>query len=123
MNRSERRRNMKAVQLDGEQRLRIVNILGQQTGVLSQLKVWGRVIDKLELNPEEQSTMEVSINNGNIKWNSEKVVPLVKINLEDEEYRTMKGILETYTNFSNSDRRWLDPVMEEVRRIDESQTN
>ena len=101
---------MKAVQLDGEQRLRIINILGLQTGVLSQLKVWGCVIDKLELNAEEEVGMGVKRKDGGIDWNGKKIVPSVEINLEDEEYRTMKSVLETYD--TASDRRWLESVME-----------
>ena len=105
---------MKSVQLDGEQRLRIIHILGQQTGVLSQLKVWGCVIDKLELNAEEKLSMEVSNNDGATSWNPKKVALARKINFEDEEYRTMKGILETYAGFTASDRRWLEPVMDKL---------
>ena len=103
---------MKAVQLDGEQRLRIIDILGKQTGVLSQLKVWGCIIDNLELNAEEEVGMEVKRKDGTIGWNDKKIVPSVEINLEDEEYRTMKGVLETYDGFTTSDRRWLKSVME-----------
>ena len=105
---------MKALQLDGEQRLRIIWILSQQTGVLSQIRMWGKIIDRLELTPEEELAMEVTRKDGATGWNQKKIAVVRETNMEDEEYRTLKGVLKTYNGFTTLDQRWLGTLMEEL---------
>jgi len=105
---------MKLIKLDGEQRLRIIFVFGQQQGNVSQIRLWGRVVDKIDLNDEEKSLMSIKNDGKTIQWDQSKIISLKEFNLEEEEYNILKETLSSFPGFSSSDRRWLEPVMIEL---------
>jgi len=110
---------MKNLTLSVLQRIQLKALVGQQQGRAADIRLFTRIIDKLELNEEEQkrcsfqSTTIESLGQIKVTWDETATFD-TQIEFNGEEYGRIRALLETWHLFTKSDMdTWLKGVLEQ----------
>lgn len=111
---------MKSLKLSVLQRIQLKALVGQQQGRAADIRLFTRIIDKLELNEEEQAkcsyqshTIE-SLGQIKVVWDPTASFE-ADIELNGEEHGRLRGLLETWHLFTKNDMdSWLKGVLEQL---------
>jgi hypothetical protein len=108
--------------LDHQQRLNIIALLGAQKANVAEMRMFWKLQDALELTGEEKETIEYRIaTQGGIEvpsWNQAKGLPPREFDLSDAEVMRVKKCIEEWPQFFTApDRKWLEPVLEQLANV------
>lgn len=104
--------------MDTNRRIRSAAVVGQQKGNASQIRLWGRVMDKIELTEQEKASIEFIVLPDGVRWNVAKALeaPAKEVKLEEEEAHPLQGILANWGGFLPTDRSWLLPLLDALEK-------
>lgn len=111
---------MKTMELNGEQRFRIaIRMWPMKAPDLRMWRMWGRLLDKIELTAEEGAAIGLSTRQegGGQHWtfDTRKAQELKRsFEFEDSEAEALLDALTKPFDWPPGDRRWLDPIIQQL---------
>lgn len=105
--------------LDHTQRLNLHALLGAQRVDVGSIRAIWAVQDKIALNANEERALELKreMTGGRerVVWNPERSLPTKEFEFSDPEGARIKAAIQTWESYSvNTDRLWLEPLIEQV---------
>ena len=104
--------------LDHQQRLNVIALVGMQRGTVAEIRQLWALQDKLELDEDEklQINYRVVSQDGmeQVRWNSELPLPTRDFDLSLADCQKLRQILEEYTGYQVTDRKWLVPLLDQL---------
>jgi hypothetical protein len=105
--------------LDHQQRLNIISLLGAQRTNVGEMRMFWKIIDRLELDQEEKDTIQFKIATANgmeiPSWNAELRLEPKAYEFSDIELQRMRRIIDEWPHFITAvDRRWLTPLLDQM---------
>lgn len=103
--------------LDDTQRLNLHALLGAQRADVGSIRAIWAVQDKLALDADEEKAVALKreLVNGQERtvWNLSLSIPVKEFGFAEGEIARIKAAIETWDGYGvNSDRRWLQPLIE-----------
>ena len=103
--------------LDHTQRLNLHALLGAQRADVGSIRAIWAVQDKLALGVDEEEAIDLKreLINGQerVVWNPSLSIPVKEFGFAEGEIARIKAAIETWDGYGvNSDRRWLQPLIE-----------
>jgi hypothetical protein len=105
--------------LDHQQRLNMISLLGAQRANVGEMRMFWGIIDRLELNEEEKDAIQFKLATANgmeiPSWNAELRLEPKAYEFSDVELQRMRRIIDEWPHFITAvDRRWLTPLLDQM---------
>lgn len=105
------------IELDHIQRLNLHALLGAQRGDVATVRALWALQDKLALSPEEEQAIDLKREfvggQERVVWNSTSSIPAKEYDFSDREVARIRAAIHAWDLYGvNTDRRWLEPVIE-----------
>ena len=105
--------------LDHTQRLNLHALLGAQLADVGSIRAIWAVQDKLALSSEEEAAIELKREmvggQEHVVWKADLCLPAKELEFSDPQVSRIRSALQTWESFAtDSDRRWLEPLVEAV---------
>ncbi len=105
--------------LDHTQRLNLHALLGAQRVDVGSIRAIWAVQDRLALDADEEKAVELkremAAGQERVVWNPALSIPAKEFEFTDPELARIKAALQTWDSFgANADRRWLQPLVENL---------
>lgn len=108
-------RGMKTVELDLNERQHVSLILGsQQVGPLDAMTL-NNIFQKIKLSQTDELVIGLDVKDGTARWNMPSGLEPLNFDLEDEECRKLKAILNGWQGFTFRDAVWANAL---IRKLD-----
>jgi len=110
--------------LDHQHRLNLILLLGAQRGTVADIRQYGSLIDRLELNDEEKKAIrfQVVVREDGAEmfaWDRALKLPPIEVEISDAEAQRLRRILEEWPHFViGADRGWLASLMPQLPNLD-----
>lgn len=107
---------MKNLTLNKQQRLAVCNVVNQQRGTPRDLRVWGRLIEKIDLPDAERREVEMRlrVSQSNDAFQKLAETEPVSVELEESEADKLRDLLNSWPQFGPGDLKWLTPVQDQL---------
>lgn len=106
--------------LDHVQRLNLYALMGQQRGSLADTRLFWRLLDRIELTPEEREKIGYTLRdvNGMMQpsWDANKRLDPVAFEFSEEEYKRVERMIDEWQPgfVASFDRLWLEPLLAQI---------
>jgi hypothetical protein len=109
--------------LDHQQRLCLIALLGTQRGTVSEMRMWGSLMDRFELDQAEKERIEyrTAIGQNGVEqasWNYDKGLPYKEYEVSENEAQRMRRAVEEWPYFMTvTDRKWVFHLLDQMPEL------
>jgi len=105
--------------LDHQQRLNVMSLLGAQRGNVGEVRLFCGIIDRLELDAEEKERIQYKVATANgmeiPSWNAELRLEPKPYEFSENECQRLRKVIDEWPHFVTAvDRRWLMPLLDQM---------
>jgi hypothetical protein len=105
---------MKSLSLDLNERQHCSLILSSQQAGPTDVMVLSKIFEKVKLTRSDELIIGLNVQNGAVSWTMPEGQPLLSVDLEDEEARKLKTVLNSWTNYSLRDATWVADLLKKL---------
>src|SRR5690242_14310780 len=105
--------------LDHTQRLNLHALLGAQRADVGSIRAIWSIQDRIALDADEEKAVELKremvAGQERIVWNAALSLPIKEFEFSDPEIARIKAAIQTWDSYGvNADRRWLQPLLDNL---------
>ena len=101
---------MKTLSLDVKARLTLAMIVGSQRGTVADIVILSRILDKVELTPDEQAAIKLVQDGPMVRWDQSKSADK-SVELAPDEAKRLAKDIRAWQQFTAADAGWVQELL------------